>query len=59
MSSSLTENLINLIKNAYEEFLFLMQEPVLFATSVMENIRYGKPNASDQEVSQPIYYYCF
>ncbi|XP_059170888.1 mitochondrial potassium channel ATP-binding subunit-like [Physella acuta] len=29
---------------------FINQEPVLFATSVMENIRYGKPNASDQEV---------
>lgn len=26
------------------------QEPVLFATSVMENIRYGKPSASDEEV---------
>ncbi|KAH9523570.1 ATP-binding cassette, sub-B (MDR TAP), member 8 [Bulinus truncatus] len=29
---------------------FINQEPVLFATSVMENIRYGKPNATDQEV---------
>ena len=26
------------------------QEPVLFATSVMENIRYGRPDATDQEV---------
>ena len=26
------------------------QEPVLFATSIMENIRYGKPSATDQEV---------
>lgn len=26
------------------------QEPVLFATSIMENIRYGKPSASDEEV---------
>jgi ATP-binding cassette subfamily B protein len=26
------------------------QEPVVFANSVMENIRYGKPNASDEEV---------
>lgn len=26
------------------------QEPVLFATSIMENIRYGKPKASDEEV---------
>uniref|UniRef100_A0A1B6CLY8 Mitochondrial potassium channel ATP-binding subunit n=1 Tax=Clastoptera arizonana TaxID=38151 RepID=A0A1B6CLY8_9HEMI len=26
------------------------QEPVLFATTVMENIRYGKPEASDKQV---------
>ncbi|KAJ8299428.1 hypothetical protein KUTeg_023488 [Tegillarca granosa] len=29
---------------------FINQEPVLFATSVMENIRYGRPDATDQEV---------
>lgn len=29
---------------------FISQEPVLFATSVLENIRYGRPNATDQEV---------
>ncbi|XP_033641040.1 mitochondrial potassium channel ATP-binding subunit-like [Asterias rubens] len=29
---------------------FINQEPVLFATSVIENIRYGNPDASDQEV---------
>ncbi|GFR75693.1 ATP-binding cassette sub-family B member 8, mitochondrial [Elysia marginata] len=29
---------------------FINQEPVLFATTVMENIRYGRPDASDQEV---------
>ena len=29
---------------------WFMQEPVLFATSVMENIRYGRPDATDQEV---------
>ena len=28
-----------------------MQEPVLFATSVLENIRYGRPDASDAEVN--------
>lgn len=28
----------------------ISQEPVLFATSVKENIRYGKPTANDQEV---------
>uniref|UniRef100_A0A1B6GLK0 Mitochondrial potassium channel ATP-binding subunit n=1 Tax=Cuerna arida TaxID=1464854 RepID=A0A1B6GLK0_9HEMI len=26
------------------------QEPVLFATSILENIRYGRPQATDQEV---------
>ena len=26
------------------------QEPVLFATSVMENIRYGRPDATDEDV---------
>ncbi|KAL0820159.1 hypothetical protein ABMA28_006093 [Loxostege sticticalis] len=30
----------------------ISQEPVLFATSVRENIRYGKPEASDGEVLQ-------
>ncbi|GIY07380.1 mitochondrial potassium channel ATP-binding subunit [Caerostris darwini] len=29
---------------------YIDQEPVLFATSVMENIRYGRPDASDSEV---------
>ncbi len=29
---------------------FINQEPVLFATTVMENIRYGRPGATDQEV---------
>jgi len=29
---------------------FIHQEPVLFATSVLENIRYGRPDASDEEV---------
>ena len=28
----------------------LLQEPVLFATSVLENIRYGYPDATDTEV---------
>ncbi|XP_076450266.1 mitochondrial potassium channel ATP-binding subunit-like [Babylonia areolata] len=31
---------------------FINQEPVLFATSVMENIRYGRPDATDQEVME-------
>ncbi|CAI8023602.1 Mitochondrial potassium channel ATP-binding subunit [Geodia barretti] len=29
---------------------FINQEPVLFATTIMENIRYGRPSASDREV---------
>lgn len=29
---------------------FISQEPVLFGTSVLENIRFGKPNATDAEV---------
>ncbi|NXL98780.1 ABCB8 protein, partial [Tyrannus savana] len=29
---------------------FISQEPVLFATTIMENIRFGKPEASDAEV---------
>lgn len=31
---------------------FINQEPVLFATSVMENIRYGRPDATDVEVME-------
>ncbi|XP_059963993.1 mitochondrial potassium channel ATP-binding subunit [Mesoplodon densirostris] len=29
---------------------FISQEPVLFRTTIMENIRFGKPGASDDEV---------
>lgn len=29
---------------------FINQEPVLFAATIIENIRYGNPSASDQEV---------
>ncbi|XP_029443831.1 ATP-binding cassette sub-family B member 8, mitochondrial isoform X2 [Rhinatrema bivittatum] len=29
---------------------FISQEPVLFGTTIMENIRFGKPDASDEEV---------
>lgn len=31
---------------------FINQEPILFATSIIENIRYGKPSASDAEVME-------
>jgi len=33
-----------------EHLAVVPQEPVLFATSAMENIRYGRPEASDAEV---------
>ena len=29
---------------------YINQEPVLFAASIMENIRYGNPSCSDDEV---------
>jgi ATP-binding cassette subfamily B (MDR/TAP) protein 8 len=29
---------------------FINQEPVLFAASIADNIRYGRPDASDEEV---------
>lgn len=29
---------------------YISQEPVLFATSIMENIRYGKPDATEEEI---------
>lgn len=29
---------------------FISQEPVLFGTTIMENIRFGKPGATDEEV---------
>uniref|UniRef100_A0A8B9CJ04 Mitochondrial potassium channel ATP-binding subunit n=1 Tax=Anser brachyrhynchus TaxID=132585 RepID=A0A8B9CJ04_9AVES len=29
---------------------FISQDPVLFGTTIMENIRFGKPGASDEEV---------
>ena len=32
------------------QFSIVLQEPVLFSTSIIENIRYGKPRASEQEV---------
>ena len=30
------------------------QEPVLFATSIAENVRYGRPDASDEEVERAL-----
>jgi len=31
------------------------QEPILFAMSILENIRYGKPEATDTEVKKKIF----
>lgn len=33
-----------------KQFGVVRQEPVLFATTIMENIRYGYPNATDEQV---------
>ncbi|MBA3619542.1 MAG: ABC transporter ATP-binding protein [Acidothermales bacterium] len=35
-----------------EQVSVVLQESVLFATTVRENIRYGRPDASDEEVEQ-------
>jgi ATP-binding cassette subfamily B protein len=32
------------------QFSIVLQEPVLFSTSIEENIAYGKPGASDEEI---------
>jgi ATP-binding cassette subfamily B protein len=32
------------------QFAIVLQEPVLFSTSIKENIRYGKPESSDKEI---------
>jgi len=34
------------------QFALVPQEPAIFANSVMENIRFGRPNASDEEVME-------
>jgi len=33
-----------------DQFALVLQEPVLFSTSIAENIRYGRPTANDLEV---------
>jgi ATP-binding cassette subfamily B protein len=35
-----------------EQFSIVLQEPVLFKTSVADNIRYGEPDASDEAVRE-------
>ena len=36
--------------NLREQFAFVSQEPVIFANTVLENIKFGRPNASIDEV---------
>lgn len=38
---------LNLLRSS---FAVVEQEPILFSTTIAENIRYGKPEATDQEV---------
>ncbi len=38
------------LKDYRKQFSIVLQEPVLFSTSIAENIRYGKPDATEQEV---------
>jgi len=40
------------ISSLREQFGIVQQEPVLFNSSVMENIRYGKSHASAQEIKK-------
>src|SRR5207244_13200205 len=38
------------IADLRKQFAVVLQEPVLFAASIAENIAYGKPDASDDEI---------
>jgi ATP-binding cassette, subfamily B, bacterial len=38
------------IRDLRRQFAVVLQEPVLFAASIAENIAYGKPDASDEEI---------
>ncbi|MBV9339725.1 MAG: ABC transporter ATP-binding protein [Acidobacteria bacterium] len=38
------------IADLRRQFAVVLQEPVLFASSIAENIAYGKPDASDEEI---------
>jgi ATP-binding cassette, subfamily B, bacterial len=40
------------IADLRRQFSVVLQEPVLFAASIAENIAYGKPNARDEEIVQ-------
>lgn len=38
------------IADLRKQFAVVLQEPVLFAASIAENVAYGKPDASDEEI---------
>lgn len=40
------------LKDYRAQFSIVLQEPVLFSTTVAENIRYGRPEATDQEIRE-------
>jgi ATP-binding cassette subfamily B protein len=40
------------IADLRNQFAIVLQEPVLFSTSIADNIRYGKPDATQDEVRQ-------
>jgi len=39
------------IADLRKQYAVVLQEPVLFASSIAENIAYGKPDASDEEIT--------
>jgi ATP-binding cassette subfamily B protein len=38
------------LKDYRKQFSMVLQDPILFSTTIAENIRYGKPDATDEEV---------
>jgi ATP-binding cassette subfamily B protein len=38
------------VSDLRRQFAVVLQEPVLFAASIAENVAYGKPDASDEEI---------
>jgi hypothetical protein len=46
------QNIANVTQNSLRENISMIpQEPVLFHRSIRENIAYGKPNATEQEIT--------
>ena len=41
------------IADLRNQFAIVLQEPVLFSTSIAENIAYARPDASEEEISRP------